>query len=86
MSRTDASVVQDAHVARIEPRGLSRSAAAAYVGVGTTLFDQLVAARKMPRPFRLEGRVLWDRYRLDAAIDGMQDDLTPADCVWDDVG
>jgi hypothetical protein len=74
------------HVTRAEPRGLSRIDAAAYVGVGTTLFDQLVAAGKIPRPFRLEGRVLFDRRRLDAAIDDMQDDLTPASDVWDDVG
>jgi hypothetical protein len=70
MSRTDAPVVQ-MRVARAEPRGLSRIDA---------------AAGKMPRPFRLEGRVLFDRRRLDAAIDDMQDDLTPASDVWDDVG
>jgi hypothetical protein len=72
---------------RAEPRGLSRSDAAAYVGIGTTLFDQQVAARKLPLPFRLEGRVLWDRLRLDAAIDELQDAVSgPSDNLWDDVG
>jgi hypothetical protein len=84
MSRTAAPVMQ--RIARAEPRGLSRIDAAAYVGIGTTLFDQLVATGKMPRPFRLEGRVIYDRRRLDAAIDDMQDDPNPANIVWDDVG
>jgi hypothetical protein len=78
--------VMQTRVTRAEPRGLLRIDAAAYVGIGTTLFDQLVLAGKMPRPFRLEGRVLFDRRRLDAAIDDMQDELTPAADVWDDVG
>jgi len=34
----------------IVPRGLSRSQAAAYVGIGTTLFDRLVATGVMPQP------------------------------------
>jgi hypothetical protein len=77
MSRTAAPVMQ--RIARAEPRGLSRIDAAAYVGIGTT-------TGKMPRPFRLEGRVIYDRRRLDAAIDDMQDDPNPANIVWDDVG
>jgi predicted DNA-binding transcriptional regulator AlpA len=50
------------------PRGLSREEAAAYVGVSPTLFDRAVAEGKVPKPFRLYGRVLWDIRKLDAAI------------------
>lgn len=50
-------------------RGLSRTEAAAYVGVGVTLFDRAVRDGSMPAPFRLYGRVLFDRNDLDAAID-----------------
>lgn len=72
--------------ALIEPRGLSRLASAAYVGIGATLFDQLVVDGRMPKPFRIGGRVLWDRHRLDAAIDELQDAPTPDEQRWSDVG
>jgi predicted DNA-binding transcriptional regulator AlpA len=50
------------------PRGLSRIEAARYVGVGTSLFDELVAEGTMPKPKRLHGRVVWDRVELDMAF------------------
>ena len=71
----------------IEPRGLPRLAAAAYVGIGGTLFDQLVVDGRMPKPFRIGSRVLWDRRRLDAAIDELQDAARTSDEErWADVG
>lgn len=56
------------------PRGLSREEAARYVGVGATKFDQLVADRRMPRPKRIDGRVIWDRIALDAAFSDLPDE------------
>lgn len=50
------------------PRGLSRDEAARYVGVGPTLFDELVADRRMPRPKRINNRNVWDRAALDSAF------------------
>lgn len=50
------------------PRGMSREEAARYIGVGTTKFDEMVADRRMPRPKRVDGRVIWDRVALDAAF------------------
>ncbi|MDI7860948.1 hypothetical protein MRS76_03180 [Rhizobiaceae bacterium n13] len=50
------------------PRGLGREEAARYVGVGTTKFDEMVADRRMPRPKRIDGRVIWDRISLDVAF------------------
>lgn len=64
------------------PRGLSRSLSAAYVGTGTTKFDEMVADGRMPKPKRIDGRVLWDRLELDAAFEAL-----PAEAVgnpWDD--
>ena len=52
----------------LPPRGLSRTAAAVYVGVGPTLFDQMVRDRLMPRPIRIYRRVVWDRLALDVAL------------------
>ncbi|AFL53168.1 putative DNA-binding transcriptional regulator AlpA [Sinorhizobium fredii] len=50
------------------PRGLSRSESARYIGVGETLFDELVAEGTMPKPKRLHNRVVWDRVELDIAF------------------
>ena len=62
-----------AKVTAIEPRGLARGEAAAYVGIGTTLFDQLVHKGKLPQGIKLEGRALWDRRALDRAMDELFD-------------
>jgi len=56
------------------PRGLSRDEAARYVGVGTTKFDELVSARRMPKPKRIDGRTVWDRIALDAAFTDLPED------------
>lgn len=50
------------------PRGLSRDEAARYIGVSSTLFDEMVADGRMPRPKRANTRTLWDRIALDAAF------------------
>jgi hypothetical protein len=57
----------------LAPRGLNRDHSAWYVGVGVTLFDEMVRDGRMPRPFKINTRTLWDRYRLDAAIDALSD-------------
>ena len=51
----------------LAPRGLSRIEAAAYIGIGTSKFDELVADGRMPRPKIIDKRKTWDRYALDAA-------------------
>ena len=56
------------------PRGLSRDEAAYYVGVGIKKFDQLVSERRMPKPKRIDGRVVWDRIKLDIAFADLPDD------------
>ncbi len=52
----------------LPPRGLSRVQAAAYIGVSPTLFDQMVADRRMPKPRRINTRMVWDRLQLDEAF------------------
>ncbi|WP_434729490.1 hypothetical protein [Rhizobium binae] len=74
------------------PRGLARVAAAAYVGIGATTFDAMVATGEMPAPRKARGRVLWDRFELDEAFDALpRDDArapasTRPDNPWDDIG
>ncbi|MDI3564943.1 hypothetical protein [Bradyrhizobium sp. Arg816] len=47
---------------------MSRDEAARYVGVGTTKFDEMVGDGRMPRPKKIDGRVIWDRLRVEAAF------------------
>jgi predicted DNA-binding transcriptional regulator AlpA len=56
------------------PRGLSREDAARYIGVGTTKFDEMVADGRMPKPKRIDGRVIWDRLKIEAAFSDLPDD------------
>ncbi len=56
------------------PRGMSRDEAARYVGVGATKFDEMVADGRMPRPKRVDGRVIWDRLRIEAAFTDLPED------------
>lgn len=58
----------------LPPRGLNRVESAAYIGVSTTKFDEMVADHRMPRAKRIDGRVVWDRKKLDAAFDQLPDD------------
>jgi hypothetical protein len=43
------------------PRGFNREQSAEYVGISATKFDQMVADARMPKPKRIDGRVVWRR-------------------------
>lgn len=53
----------------LPPRGLHRETAAAYVGVSPTKFDEMVRDGRMPDPFAVDGRRVWDRKKVDMAFD-----------------
>ena len=59
------------------PRGLSRVQAAAYVGIVPSFFDKQVADGMLPKPARMGKRKLWDRLKLDSALDRIFDGATP---------
>ena len=69
---------------RIAPRGLSRTQAAAYIGVSPSLFDHLVKDGRMPKPKRINARTVWDRRKLDEAFDVLDDDTAVCD-PWDEI-
>jgi predicted DNA-binding transcriptional regulator AlpA len=69
----------------LPPRGLSRVQSAAYLGVSPSLFDQLVADGRMPKPVRINSRVLWDRVQLDHAFAALSDRAKDSDDPWDKV-
>jgi predicted DNA-binding transcriptional regulator AlpA len=56
---------------KLPPRGLSRDDAAAYIGVSGSKFDELVADGRMPKPVRIDRRVIWDRRAVDQAFDAL---------------
>jgi predicted DNA-binding transcriptional regulator AlpA len=53
------------------PRGMRAPRAAAYVGVSPSTFLTLVSDGLMPKPKRVRGMVLWDRFELDAAFESL---------------
>jgi predicted DNA-binding transcriptional regulator AlpA len=57
----------------LPPRGLSREQAAAYIGISPSLFDMLIQDGRMPRPTRINSRVVWDRQKLDTAFEALAD-------------
>ena len=67
----------------LAPRGLQREAAAGYIGVGLTKFDEMVKDGRMPEPKRVDGRKIWDRLALDIAFEALPDDNQPAN-DWDE--
>ena len=71
------------HSPRITPRCLSRVDAAFYIAISPSLFDEMVKDGRMPQPFRINARVLWDRKELDGAIDALKDE--PQTNPWDEV-
>lgn len=58
----------------LPPRLVSREAAAAYVGVGSTKFDEMVGDGRMPRAKRIDGRKVWCVRALNAAVNSLPDD------------
>jgi predicted DNA-binding transcriptional regulator AlpA len=68
------------------PRGMSRDESARYIGVGTTKFDEMVADRRMPRPKRVDGRVIWDRLKIEAAFTDLPEEkkVNPWDSILSD--
>ena len=65
----------------VPKRGLSRPEAAEYIGVSSTKYDQMVADGRMPKPKRIDGRVVWDRLQLDIAFDALPDE-NDRDDIW----
>lgn len=70
--------------AGLEPRGLSREQAAAYIGVSAGLFDRMVDDGRMPRAKRIDGRRVWDRHQLDRAFAALPDEAgaVESDDIW----
>lgn len=65
------------------PRGLSRDDSAIYVGVSISKFDEMVSDGRMPKPKKIDKRLVWDILRIDAAFDQLPD--MPKVSSWADL-
>ncbi len=68
----------------LAPRGLSRTEAAAYIGIGATKFDELVSDGRMPKAKRIDGHKIWDRFKIDVAFDALPGDESSEANPWDE--
>ena len=57
----------------LPPRGLSKTEAAAYLGVSVYSFDGLVARGEVPQPKVVGGRWIWDRLVLGRSFESLPD-------------
>ena len=70
----------------LPPRLIGREAAAAYVSVSPTTFDEMVKEGTMPKPKRLIGRrKAWDVRALDSAVDDLLSNNDNNDDTWDNI-
>lgn len=67
----------------LQPRGLSREQAAAYLGISPSLFDRLVKGGDLPQAVTLGGRKVWDVRRLDSVFGPRSDLERAADDPWE---
>jgi predicted DNA-binding transcriptional regulator AlpA len=68
------------------PLGLSRDEAAQHIGIGTTLFDEMVTDGRMPPPKRINSRKVWNRIAIEQAFAELPDDGPANDYNdWDQV-
>ena len=69
----------------LPPRGLSRVQAAAYIGVSPSLLDEMVRDGRMPKPLKVNARVIWDRHQLDEAFATLADVASGKNDPWGEV-
>jgi hypothetical protein len=75
----------DALPANLPPRGLSREAAAQYIGISPVKFDEMTKDGRMPKPKRIDGRKVWDRRGLDLSFDALGEEPAPRKATgWED--
>lgn len=58
----------------IEKRMLSRVEAAAYCGVSPSTLDKMLKDGLIPSPLKVYARNLFDRHKLDSALDALSGD------------
>lgn len=52
----------------LPPIGINREQAANFIGVSISLFDEMVGDGRMPKPKRINARLVWDRRSVERAF------------------
>lgn len=58
----------------LPPAGISRTEAAAFIGVSPSKFDEMVLDSRMPGPKKIDGRTVWSVRKLTLAFEALPDD------------
>jgi predicted DNA-binding transcriptional regulator AlpA len=67
------------------PLGLSREDAAQHIGIGTTLFDEMVTDGRMPPPKCINSRRVWSRLAVEQSFAELPDGAPfNGDNEWDE--
>lgn len=69
MARSNRGKPRIGRIGYLEPRGLSRCEAAAYIGISPSSFDRMLDNHDMPPPKQINGRKVWCRLELDEAFE-----------------
>jgi predicted DNA-binding transcriptional regulator AlpA len=64
--------------------GMSRTEAAAYIGVSPSKFDEMVMDGRMPPPKRIDTRCVWDSRQLSSAFDKLPGGADDDRNEWDE--
>lgn len=67
--------------ASLAPRGLAREQAAEYMGISLGLFDECRRDGRVGPPKQINGRIVFDRRRLDWDFDKLPDAVIPQEGV-----
>ena len=68
----------------LPPLGINRVEAAAFIGVSPSKFDEMVEDGRMPKPKKIDGRVVWPVKRLTQAFEALPDDGSGKPNPWDE--
>ena len=74
-----------AEILHLEPRGLNRKQAAAYINVSPNKFDEMVRDGRMPPPRVIDRRKVWDRHEVDESFEALPIDGSSDDNLWNEV-
>jgi len=69
------------------PLGLRREGATAYLGVGTTKFDEMVGDVRMPQTRCVDNCKIWDRNELEGTFEALprkKPENTFRGMMWDE--
>lgn len=66
----------------LQPIGLSREVAAAFIDVSPSKFDQMVQDGRMPKPKQVDARRVWSRIAVEKAFAALPSGEDVDDDQW----